>query len=119
MNDLVFVMCNLKLRNKQATRNPMFDFDDIHSDDEWITEKNDDEEAAEGVGAAMDIQETNDQDIPVVDVHEPVESFGNLEDFHVGDEVQSSSSDGEKEDAASSDEDDESGGRMRPIDDLY
>ena len=42
MNDLVFVMYNLKLRqrhaNRQAIMNPIC-LDDIQSDDEWVTEK--------------------------------------------------------------------------------
>ncbi|KAF7841960.1 Glucose-1-phosphate adenylyltransferase small subunit 1, chloroplastic isoform A [Senna tora] len=36
MNDLVFVMSNLKLRNKQKSKSSVFEFDDIQSDDEWI-----------------------------------------------------------------------------------
>ncbi|XP_028057676.1 uncharacterized protein LOC114261595 [Camellia sinensis] len=42
MNDLVFVMYNLKLRqrhmNRQAIVNPLC-LDDVPSDDEWITER--------------------------------------------------------------------------------
>ena len=38
MNDLAFVICNLKLNNKQTRRTHIYDFDDINSDDEWITE---------------------------------------------------------------------------------
>ena len=38
MNDLVYVMYNLKLKSKQLRRNPIISFDEIHSDDEWITE---------------------------------------------------------------------------------
>ncbi|CAL5332706.1 unnamed protein product [Camellia sinensis] len=42
MNDLVFVMYNLKLRqrhkNRQAIMNPLC-LDDVPSDDEWITER--------------------------------------------------------------------------------
>ncbi|CAL5337511.1 unnamed protein product [Camellia sinensis] len=42
MNDLVFVMYNLKLRqrhkNRQAIMNPLC-LNDVPSDDEWITER--------------------------------------------------------------------------------
>jgi len=40
MNDLVFVMCNLKLNNNQVKKQAD-DFgveDDLSSDDDWITE---------------------------------------------------------------------------------
>ncbi|KAF7835801.1 uncharacterized protein G2W53_010660 [Senna tora] len=37
MNALVYVMSNLKLRNKEK-RSHVSSFDDMHSDDEWITE---------------------------------------------------------------------------------
>ena len=38
MNDLAFVMCNLKLTRKQKSKAFNYDFDDIYPDDEWITE---------------------------------------------------------------------------------
>lgn len=49
MNDLVYVMYNLKLKNKQVKRGPIIPFDDIQSDDEWITEKGDDSNEEEVV----------------------------------------------------------------------
>ncbi|XP_052181647.1 uncharacterized protein LOC127794517 [Diospyros lotus] len=40
MNDLVFVMYNLKLRNKQFIKDEVsFGVDELSSDDEWITEE--------------------------------------------------------------------------------
>lgn len=41
MNDLVFVMYNLKLKERQLRRDSKisYDPDDVPSDDEWITEK--------------------------------------------------------------------------------
>lgn len=39
MNDLVFVMCNLKLVSKQMNRTTIFYYDDIHLNDEWISKK--------------------------------------------------------------------------------
>jgi len=41
MNDLVYVMYNLKLKNKQIRKIVDLPFDDIESDDEWITEEGD------------------------------------------------------------------------------
>ena len=41
MNDLVYVMYNLKLKNKQIRKTVVLSFDDIQSDDEWITEEGD------------------------------------------------------------------------------
>ncbi|XP_057443963.1 uncharacterized protein LOC130736134 [Lotus japonicus] len=38
MNDLVYVMYNNKLRSRQVRRKVVLPFDDIESDDEWITE---------------------------------------------------------------------------------
>ena len=38
MNDLVYVMYNSKLRNKQIRRSIALPFEDIQSDNEWITE---------------------------------------------------------------------------------
>ncbi|XP_057763547.1 uncharacterized protein LOC130983969 [Arachis stenosperma] len=38
MNDLVYVMYNLKLKGKQIRKTPELEFDAVHSDDEWITE---------------------------------------------------------------------------------
>jgi len=37
MNDLVYVMYNLKLKSKQIRKTVALPFDDIESDDEWIT----------------------------------------------------------------------------------
>ena len=38
MNDLAYVMCNLKLTSKKKSRSFEHDFDEIHSDDEWIND---------------------------------------------------------------------------------
>ncbi|XLT29119.1 hypothetical protein HN873_060411, partial [Arachis hypogaea] len=38
MNDLVYVMYNLKLKGKQIRKTPELEFDVVHFDDEWITE---------------------------------------------------------------------------------
>ena len=47
MNDLAFVMCNLKLTRKKNSKPVNYDFDDIESDDEWITEGMTNEECIE------------------------------------------------------------------------
>jgi len=41
MNDLVYVIYNLKLRNKQIRKSVAIPFDDIESDNERITEEGD------------------------------------------------------------------------------
>jgi len=41
MNDFVYVMYNLKLKNKQIRKIVILPFDNIEFDDEWITEKGD------------------------------------------------------------------------------
>ncbi|XLS75612.1 hypothetical protein HN51_032477 [Arachis hypogaea] len=38
MNDLVYVMYNLKLKGKQIRKALELEFEAVHSDDEWITE---------------------------------------------------------------------------------
>ena len=55
MNDLVFVMYNLKLKDRQVRKSiEMDDFEDVPSDDEWIagegTSYNDEEGVHEGEG---------------------------------------------------------------------
>ena len=42
MNDLVYVMQNLKLKSRQARKTIALPFEDMESDDEWITEEGDD-----------------------------------------------------------------------------
>ena len=42
MNDLVYVMYNSKLKSRQIRKTVALPFDDIESDDEWITEEADD-----------------------------------------------------------------------------
>ncbi|XLT14296.1 hypothetical protein HN51_059986 [Arachis hypogaea] len=38
MNDLVYVMYNLKLKGKQIRKTPKLEFEAVHSVNEWITE---------------------------------------------------------------------------------
>jgi len=42
MNDLVYVMYNLKLKSRQIRKNVALSFEDMESDDEWITEEGND-----------------------------------------------------------------------------
>ncbi|KAG4933844.1 hypothetical protein JHK87_047846 [Glycine soja] len=42
MNDLVYVMYNLKLKSRQTRKNIALPFEDMKSDDEWITKEGDD-----------------------------------------------------------------------------
>ena len=52
MNDLVYVMYNLKLKSKQNRKSIALPFDEIESDNEWITEEgyNDEDEQPQGEG---------------------------------------------------------------------
>ena len=42
MNDLVYVMYNLKLKSRQTRKTVALPFEDMEFDDEWITEEGDD-----------------------------------------------------------------------------
>ncbi|RZB42462.1 hypothetical protein D0Y65_053162 [Glycine soja] len=42
MNDLVYVMYNLKLKSRQTRKTVALPFEDMESDDEWITQEGDD-----------------------------------------------------------------------------
>lgn len=42
LNDLVFVMYNLKLKSRQTRKTIALPFEEINSDDEWLTEEGDD-----------------------------------------------------------------------------
>ncbi|KAH1034436.1 hypothetical protein GYH30_054730 [Glycine max] len=77
MNDLVYVICNLKLKNKQNRKSIALPFDEIESDDEWITEEgyNDEDEQPQGEGDGGNVEvvghvggSSNDQ---VVDAFDP------------------------------------------------
>ena len=39
MNDLVYVMYNLKLKSRQTRKTVALAFEDMESDDEWITKE--------------------------------------------------------------------------------
>nr|KYP38381.1 hypothetical protein KK1_040364 [Cajanus cajan] len=67
MNDLVYVMYNLKLKSKQVKRNLVIPFDELHSDDEWITEEGD------AIFNGEDVQP------PLRDENENVDDGGNVE----------------------------------------
>ncbi|MCI30373.1 hypothetical protein A2U01_0051582 [Trifolium medium] len=41
MNDLVYVMYTLKLKNKETRRKEVLTFHEIDSDDKWVTEEED------------------------------------------------------------------------------
>jgi len=56
MNDFVDVMYNLKLKSKQIRKTVVVPFDDIESDDEWITEEADDVVEVEQAEGEIDIQ---------------------------------------------------------------
>ncbi|KAK4259784.1 hypothetical protein QN277_006079 [Acacia crassicarpa] len=65
MNDLAFVMCNLKLTRKQKSRAFNYDYDDICSDDEWITE------------GRIDGDDVEEEDDEVLQPHEIDENMAN------------------------------------------
>ncbi|KAJ1383181.1 Ribonuclease H-like superfamily [Sesbania bispinosa] len=68
MNDLVYVMYNLKLKSKQVKKNLVIPFDELHSDDEWITEEGD-----------ANLNGENVQPPPLRDENENVDDGGNVE----------------------------------------
>jgi len=55
MNDLVYVMYNLKLKSRQIRKSVAPPFDDIESDDEWITEEADDVVEIEQAEGEIDV----------------------------------------------------------------
>jgi len=56
MNDLVYVMYNLKLKSRQLRKTVALPFDDIESDDEWITEEANDVVEIEQAEGEIDVQ---------------------------------------------------------------
>ena len=63
MNDLVYVMCNLKLSNKDAPRSVKFDLEDVHSNYDWIIE-----DVSETIGNLYLEDEIDNQEINTLDV---------------------------------------------------
>ena len=62
MNDLVYVMYNLKLKSKQNRKSIALPFDEIESDNEWITEEgyNDEDEQPQGEGDGGNVELVGD-----------------------------------------------------------
>jgi len=56
MNDLVYVMYNLKFKSRQIQKTVALPFDDIESDDEWITEEADDVVEIKQAEGEIDVQ---------------------------------------------------------------
>jgi len=73
MNDLVYVMYNLKLKSKQNRKSIALPFDEIESDDEWTTKEgyNDEDEKPQGEGDGGNVELVGDvggsSDEPVVE----------------------------------------------------
>ncbi|KRH49117.1 hypothetical protein GLYMA_07G133300v4 [Glycine max] len=73
MNDLVYVMYNLKLKSKQNRKSIALPFDEIESDNEWITEEgyNDEDEQPQAKGHGDNVELVGDvggsSNDPVVD----------------------------------------------------
>jgi len=72
MNDLVYVIYKLKLQNKQIRKSVALPFDEIESNNEWITKQGDNLEVeqtqVEGDGQNVDLSETSLND-PILDGH--------------------------------------------------
>ncbi|XP_057451930.1 uncharacterized protein LOC130743719 [Lotus japonicus] len=66
MNDLVYVMYNLKLKNKPKKRNVFAScsFEEVASDDEWITEEEEDVNVNE-LNEEVGLEHLNDNDVNV------------------------------------------------------
>jgi len=62
MNQLVYVMANLKLKDKKPSKPSAFAFDETPSDDEWITEVSDLETLSDDEDG-MEV----DQSLPIVE----------------------------------------------------
>ena len=62
MNDLVYVMYNLKLKSKQNRKSIALPFDEIESDDEWTTKEgyNDEDEKPQGEGDGGNVELVGD-----------------------------------------------------------
>jgi len=75
MNDLVYVMYNLKLKNRQIRKIVDLPFDDIQSHDEWITEEGDnvdvEQTQVKGDGENDDLAGTSMNDPTTLDGHAP------------------------------------------------
>jgi len=56
MNDLVYLMYNLKLKSRQIQKIVVLPFDDIESDDEWIIEEANDVVKIVQVEGQIDVQ---------------------------------------------------------------
>ncbi|XP_022632798.1 uncharacterized protein LOC111240945 [Vigna radiata var. radiata] len=84
MNDLVYVMYNSKLKNRQIRKTVALPFDDIESDDEWIVEEADDvveidQVEGENDGENVHLDEaTTDPALDALDLDNI--TFGNNED---------------------------------------
>ncbi|XLS90710.1 hypothetical protein HN51_066718, partial [Arachis hypogaea] len=93
MNDLVYVMYNLKLKGKQIRKTQELEFDAVHSDDEWITEDVN-ENIAESVEHSHlptndntnDDPNSNEFAIPSMNSNEFNMGEGEEEDEHVNDD---------------------------------
>jgi len=75
MNNLVYVMYNLKLKDRQIRKTVDFLFDDIEFDDEWITEEGDnldvEQTQVEGGGENDDLAGPSMNDPTILDGHAP------------------------------------------------
>ena len=80
MNDLVFVMYNLKLKDRQSIKDvTTFGIDELSSDDEWITEE------------SSHINSSNENGLDILDGATMIESGEN----EVGEDLESHANEGE------------------------
>lgn len=99
MNDLVYVMYNLKLKSRENRKIVALPFEDIHSDDEWITEEGDvpnvdEENVEEPINVGEAIEENIEQ--PINDPRLDLDFDVNMEEVvSSGEELDYDDSDGD------------------------
>jgi len=85
MNDLVYVTYNSKLKDRQIRKIVDLSFDDIESDDEWITEEGDnldvEQTQVEGGGENDDLAGPSMNDPTILDGHAPDGHAPNLDNI--------------------------------------
>ena len=114
LNDLVYVMYNLKLKSRQTRKTIALPFEEINSDDEWITEEGDDIFDEENVQVEQPIGESSsgiNVDLVGGSLNDPSLDPFNIDNLNFNVNVEDHFS-AEEEFEDDEDEDDDGGGDM-------
>ena len=113
LNDLVYVMYNLKLKSRQTRKTIALPFEEINSDDEWITEEGDDIFDEENVQVEHPIGESSGINVDLVggSLSDPTLDAFDIDNLILNDNVEDHFS-AEEEFEDDEDEDDDGGGDM-------